>query len=309
MKDPASLDIVIPLFNEEENLPVLHQELRRVLQHLGRTYHIIYVDDGSRDATFLKVKAIAEQDSSVSGISLSRNFGHQIALLAGLQHSTAKTVITMDGDMQHPPSLIPQLLEEQAKGFDVVNTLRTDTADAGWSKKLTSALFYKLLQRMTDIRVQAGAADFRLMQRRVVDAFLQMPENDRFTRGMISWMGFRQSFIPYRAPERFAGKSKYTFRKMMHFALDAITSFSPKPLRVSFYLGLIAILTGLLYALFAIYQHMNGATIPGWTSLLLVVLLLGGIQLLSLGVIGEYIARIYVQAKSRPLYFVKDQVN
>lgn len=309
MIESADIDIVVPLFNEAENLPVLHRELSGVLQHLKKPYHIIYVDDGSRDETFSRVKELALQDPAVSGISLSRNFGHQIALLAGLQHSTAPTVITMDGDMQHPPALIPVLLEEQARGFDVVNTLRTDTADAGWQKKLSSALFYRFLNRMTDIEVQAGAADFRLMQRCVVDAFLQMPENDRFTRGMISWMGFRQSFVPYRAPERFAGKSKYTFRKMMRFALDAITSFSPKPLRVSFWLGITAIITGLLYAVYAIYRHFHGDTIPGWTSLLLVVLLLGGIQLLSLGVIGEYIARIYVQAKSRPLYFVKEKVN
>jgi dolichol-phosphate mannosyltransferase len=255
------------------------------------------------------VKELAAADPHVKGISLSRNFGHQIALLAGLKHSTAPTVITMDGDMQHPPSLIPALLAEQEKGFDVVNTIRVDTTGIGWTKNLSSKLFYKILQRLSDIQVKPGAADFRLMQRNVVDAFLQMPENDRFTRGMISWMGFRQSYINYHAPQRFAGKSKYTLRKMLHFAADAITSFSPKPLRISFYLGLMAILTGLVYAVYAIYRHFTGDTIPGWTSMLLVVLLLGGVQLLSLGIIGEYIARIYVQAKSRPLYFVKEKVN
>lgn len=305
----TGIDIVIPLFNEEENLMALYKELTEVMKNLNTEYHIVFSDDGSRDKTFGLVKELAGNDHHVRGISLSRNFGHQIALLAGLRQSTAPIVITMDGDMQHPPSMIPALLAENAKGFDVVNTIRLDTKGTGWFKNISSKLFYKILRCFSDLKLKPGSADFRLMQRNVVDAFLQMPENDRFTRGMINWMGFRQSYINYSAPPRFAGESKYTFKKMLHFAVDAITSFSPKPLRMSFYLGLIAVITGLLYAIYAIYRHFSGATIQGWTSLLLVVLILGGIQLLSLGVIGEYIARIYVQAKSRPLYFIKETIN
>ncbi len=302
------ISIVIPLFNEEGNLQKLYEELKIVLLKLSKSCEIIFVDDGSTDSSFQIVKEMASRDPQVRGISLSRNFGHQIALMAGLELSEGELVITMDCDLQHPPAIINDLLEEYSKGFDIVNTIRRDTVGAGFIKNITSAMFYRLMRRLSDVKIVPGAADFRLMNRMVVDAFIRLPESDRFTRGLISWMGFRQTAIFYNAPARFSGTSKYTFRKMMRFALDAITSFSPKPLRISFYLGVLAIITGLIYSVYAIYQHFTKATIPGWTSLLLVVLVLGGAQLLSIGIIGEYIARIFVQAKSRPLYFVREKV-
>jgi dolichol-phosphate mannosyltransferase len=308
MLQDTKISIVIPLFNEEGNLGKLYHELIGVLNETGKTFEIIFVDDGSSDRSFSLVKQLARQDAVVRGISFSRNFGHQVAIMAGLEASHGEVVVTMDGDLQHPPSLIPALLTEYEKGYDIVNTIRHDTAGAGIGKRLTSALFYSLMRRMSDVQIIAGAADFRLMNRMVVDAFIRLPERDRFTRGLVSWMGFRQTAITYSAAARFSGTTKYTFRKMMRFALDAITSFSPKPLRISFYLGVFSIITGLIYAIYAIYQHFTQATIPGWTSLLLVVLVLGGAQLLSLGIIGEYIARIYVQAKSRPLYFIRETI-
>ena len=308
MPNDTKISIVIPLFNEEGNLEKLYRELIGVLSATAQTYEIIFVDDGSSDTSFRIVKQLASADPAVRGISFSRNFGHQVAIMAGLETSRGEVVITMDGDLQHPPHLIPSLLSEYENGYDIVNTIRKDTQDAGLGKRMTSSLFYSLMRRMSDVQIVAGAADFRLMNRMVVDAFIRLPERDRFTRGLVSWMGFRQTAITYSAAARFSGNTKYTFRKMMRFALDAITSFSPKPLRISFYLGVFSIITGLIYAVYAIYRHFTSATIPGWTSLLLVVLVLGGAQLLSLGIIGEYIARIYVQAKSRPLYFVRETV-
>jgi len=212
----------------------------------------------------------------------------------------------MDGDLQHPPAIIPELLKKQSEGFDIVNTRRIDNADIGFIKKTTSKTFYKFVNYMADIHIEPASADFRLMTRKAVDAFIEIPERDRFTRGLISWMGFNQTIIDYQAAKRFAGKSKYTFRKMLHFASDGITSFSSKPLRFSFYFGLLTFFLGLLYSVYSIFNHFSGNTVSGWTSLMVTVLIIGGIQLLSIGIIGEYIARIFNESKSRPLYFIKD---
>jgi len=201
------------------------------------------------------------------------------------------------------------LVEEYKKGFDIVNTRRIDGKKTGSFKKLTSRYFYRMINHIADVAIPEGSSDFRLMSRKALDAFLQFGERDRFTRGLVSWMGFRQTVVEYDCPPRFAGKSKYTLHKMLHFAADGITAFSAKPLRIASYTGEIVFLLGLAYAAYAIVQHITGKTIPGWTSLLVTVLLLGGIQLLSLGIIGEYLARIFNESKSRPLYFIKDQVN
>ena len=300
------LSIVIPCFNEFGNLNALMARLTAVLTDELSDYEIIFVDDGSSDNTFELITEINSKNKRVCGLALSRNFGHQIALAAGLHHSRGTIVITMDGDLQHPPEIIPELVSMYQQGFDIVNTLRTDTDGVGRMKKTTSKLFYKILNRLSEIHLDSGAADFRLMSRKAVDAYAQFDEKDRFTRGLIGWMGFSQAVIKYKAESRYAGTSKYTLKRMIHFALDGVTSFSSKPLRIAAYSGIIVSLVGLFYALYAIIQHFRGDTIQGWTSLLITVLVLGGVQLLSLGIIGEYISRIFNESKSRPLYFIKN---
>ena len=309
MSDPVQISIIIPLYNEEQNIVPLYNALIESLKGLNENWEIIFVDDGSLDRSFEEVRKLNEKEKRITGISLSRNFGHQIALMAGLHHASGKVIISMDADLQHPPETIPFLIKEYDKGFDIVNTRRIDNKDTGFLKKMTSRYFYRMINKIADVNIPEGSSDFRLMSRRALDAFLQFGEKDRFTRGLVSWMGFNQTVIEYQCLPRFAGKSKYTLRRMLHFAADGITSFSSRPLKIASYTGLIIFLAGLAYALYAIIRHFSGQTIPGWTSLLVTVLFLGGIQLLSLGIIGEYLARIFNESKARPLYFIKDKVN
>jgi len=300
-----AISIVIPLLNEEGNILVLYKTLLPVLEKISTDYEILFIDDGSKDESFEVIQKICNENERVLGISLSKNFGHQIALTAGIEHTTGEVVITMDADMQHPPEVINELYNKYQEGFDIVNTIRTETSDSGAFKKITSNWFYKIINHLSDIQIEPGAADFRLMNRKTVDAFLQLKEKDRFTRGLISWMGFKQAMIPYTAPPRFSGTSKYSITKMFRFAADGITSFSAKPLRISFYAGLIVSLVGLLYSIYAIIEYFGGKTIPGWTSILVSILIIGGIQLISIGIIGEYLARVFNEAKGRPLYLIK----
>lgn len=302
----TQISIVIPLLNEEGNIKVLYESLLPVVEKISANYEIIFVDDGSKDSSFDIITKISQLNKRVLGISLSRNFGHQIALSAGLEHASGEAVVMLDADMQHPPEIIVDLYNKYKEGFDIVNTIRTETADVGIFKKITSYYFYKLINRLSDIHIEPAAADFRLMNRKTVNAFLQMKEKDRFTRGLVSWMGFKQAQIEYIAPQRFAGKSKYSLLKMFRFAADGITAFSAKPLRVSFFAGIIVSFTGLLYAIYAIFQYFGGKNIPGWTSILVSILIIGGIQLISIGIIGEYLARVFNEAKNRPMYLVKE---
>ena len=303
------ISIVIPLLNEEGNIDVLYNALVPVVEKISMDYELIFVDDGSKDNSFSIITKLSEQNSKVLGISLSRNFGHQIALAAGMEHTSGELVITMDADMQHPPAIILDLYNKYKEGYDIVNTIRTETADSGVFKKITSSWFYRIINRLSDIHIEPAAADFRLMNRKTVTAFLQLKEKDRFTRGLISRMGFKQAMVEYTAPSRFSGKSKYSVFKMFRFAADGITSFSAKPLRISFFAGLIVSLIGLLYAIYAVIEYFGGQTIPGWTSILVSVLLIGGIQLISIGIIGEYLARVFNEAKNRPMYLVKQYTS
>ena len=309
MSHKIHISIVVPLLNEEGNLRLLYEELISVLKKIGEPYEIIFVDDGSTDSSVSLIHQLALEDRCVKGISLSRNFGHQIALTAGLQHAKGEVVVTLDADLQHPPHVIQELYAKYKEGFDIVNTIRKETADSGSFKKITSASFYSIINRLSDVHIEPAAADFRLMNRKTVDAFLQLPEKDRFTRGLISWMGFKQTAIPYNAPMRYSGKSKYSIGKMFRFAADGITSFSAKPLRISFYLGMIISLIGLVYSIYAIIQYFLGNTQPGWTSILVSILIIGGIQLISIGIIGEYLARVFNESKNRPLYLVKEYIS
>ena len=309
MSSQIAYSIVIPVYNEEGNIEALHQSLSELLKSIGGTYEIIFSDDGSADRSFEIIKKISAMDTTVRGISLSRNFGHQVALTAGLEHSRGDAVIMMDADMQHPPELIRELLKKYHEGYDIVNTIRNRTQGESFFKRLTSKTFYQLMNWLSDVPIEPAAADFRLMSRKTVNAFLSLKEKSRFTRGLISWMGFRQAKVYYNAAARKSGESKYTFKKMFRFAVDGLTSFSAKPLRISFYAGLLFSALGLLYAIYAVIENFRGQTVQGWTSILVSVLIIGGVQLISIGIIGEYLARVFSEAKDRPLYFIKEDTK
>lgn len=301
------LSIVLPCYYEEENITVVYKQIKSALPDVKM--EIIFVDDGSGDKTFQRISELSAADPSVKGIRLSRNFGHQVALLAGLKEAKGEIVISLDADGQHPPAVIPLLLEKQKEGYDIVNTRRLDSNNTGWLKRKSSSWFYRLMNMMSEVKIESSAADYRLMTREALNAYLQIDEHDRFTRGLVGWMGFRQAVVEFQSEDRISGKSKYTLRRMMHFALDGITSFSSMPLRMSMYLGLIVFFLAVIYIVYALVMHFSGHTNPGWTSLLIVILLLGGIQLLTIGIIGEYLARIFNEVKGRPHYFVRERTG
>lgn len=303
------ISIVIPLLNEENNLAELFNRLKQVLESSGKPWEIIYVDDGSTDNSFRLMETLASKNNRIKGLSLSRNFGQQVALIAGMKEAVGNLIITMDADLQHPPELIPDLIKKQVEGFDVVNTKRIEHQGTGKLKKWSSNWFYSFLNKLSEVKLEAGFADFRLFTRKALDAFLEFQEKDRFNRGLVVWMGFRQGIVSYIAPPREKGHSKYTFRKMVRLGLDGITAFSSKPLRIASYLGMITTFLGFLYLIYALITFLAGFTTPGWTSMIGVIVLLGGIQLLCLGIIGEYISRIYNESKNRPLFFIKDRIG
>jgi len=309
MTDDIKISIVIPLYNEESSIELLYNNLIAVIKDITLGYEIVFVDDGSSDNSFKLIKKLSTKDKNVKGLSLSRNFGHQVALLAGIEYSGGNIVITMDADLQHPPGIIKLMYNKYLEGYDIVNTRRIDSKKIGFFKRISSKCYYKLINILSNVKIETSSSDFRLMNRKAINAFIKIRERDRFTRGLVSWMGFRQAIIDYYSPPRISGKSKYTFKKMTHFALDGITSFSSKPLRLSFYLGLIVFFTGFLYAIYAVVQYFKGNSSPGWASILISVLIIGGIQLLSIGIIGEYIARIFNESKGRPAYFIKEQTG
>lgn len=309
MSKNIPISVVIPVYNEEDNVTFLYSALKEVLEANFTDFEVIFSNDGSKDQTFQKIKELHQKDPRVKGITFSRNFGHQAALYAGLSKAKGAAVVSMDGDMQHPPSFIPELYKKYKEGFDIVNTRRIDAEDTGFVKKLTSKWYYKLINYLSDVPIEPAAADFRLMSLQAVHALNEMPERHRFTRGLVGWMGFKQTILDYKAQKRHAGSTKYTFLKMLSFGLDGIVSFSVKPLRIAFYTGFIVSIASLIYALFAIFNHISGETVPGWTSILVSVLFIGGVTLLCLGVIGEYIARIFNEVRRRPMYFIKEEVG
>jgi glycosyltransferase involved in cell wall biosynthesis len=302
--------IVVPLYEEEEVLPKLYERLAPVLDGLDGPAEVIFVIDGGRDRSFEIVRELRSRDERVKGIKFSRNFGHQYALSAGIDHARGEAVIMMDGDLQHPPELIPKLVEAWRGGAQIVNTYRESTEGIGPLKRLTAAIFYGLLNRFGNIKLSPNSADFRLIDRRVAERFRDVREQARFLRGLFVWVGFRQVTVPYKAEARPAGRSKYSVGKMARLALDGITSFSVAPLRVATVLGFIISVLGFAYAIYALVVKLTGhAGLTGWTSLIIVVLILGGVQLITLGIIGEYIAKIYLEAKGRPLYIVDETVG
>jgi dolichol-phosphate mannosyltransferase len=299
------LSVVIPVLDEEDNLPELHRALTEVLSGLG-TYEIVFVDDGSEDSSAEIVLDLAERDPSVKLVRFSRNFGHQAALSAGLDHAAGQAVVFMDADLQDPPQLLVELVEQWQAGGEVVYAIRTKR-QAPPLKRAAYFLFYRLFQRLAEMDVPLDSGAFCLMDRRVADAIRSLPERNRFLPGLRSWVGFRQVGVPYDRPERRAGEAKYTTRRLVKLALDGLLSFSSFPLRLASYLGFFTSALGVLYTLFAVFARLFVGELPaGWTSTIAILLTVSGVQLIMTGVLGEYLARTYEETKGRPLYVVRD---
>lgn len=301
--------VVIPVFNEEANILTLHERLSKVMAGLSSDFELIFVNDGSRDQTFPLVKALSQGDPNVRYINLSRNFGHQIAVSAGIDASRGDRIVIIDADLQDPPELIPEMAAKMDEGFQVVYARRKKRKGESAAKLLTARLFYRILANIASIDIPLDTGDFRIIDRKVADVLKAMPEPNKFLRGQISWIGFRQTFVEYDRQERHGGKTGYTYAKMFRFAVDGITSFSDAPLRLASWMGFIVsgvAFMALLYALWG--KFILKQSVPGWASIIVSVLFLGGIQLLSLGFIGEYLSRISANVKRRPLYII-DETN
>lgn len=302
-----TVSIVVPIMNEEGNMHKLIERLRRSLVDY-KNHEIIFVDDGSTDETLYIIKKFRQQDKRIKFLSFSRNFGHQNALKAGLDISNGDCVISMDGDLQHPPELINEMISKWMQGYDIVYTIRQDKNQTSLLKRKTSQFFYKLLNRLSDIRIDQGVADFRLLDRNIVDIVRRFQENPLFFRGIIKWMGFRQYAMTYCPEHRNWGETKYSFSKMMKFAILGITSFSVKPLQISTIIGTIIALLSFGYGIYALLMKiLTDATVPGWTSMLIIVSFIGGIQLIMLGILGVYLGKLFIESKHRPSYLVKEQ--
>lgn len=305
MSSKIDISVIVPVFNEANNLEILHQRLTDQLRALAKNYEIVFVNDGSTDASLSIIERLSETDPAVFYIDLSRNFGHQIALSAGLQYCTGLSAVLIDSDLQDPPELIPALYKKYQEGYDVVYAKRKKRAGETVFKKSTAKLFYRLFKRLVAFEIPVDAGDFRLIDRKVIDALNRMKEQSKFLRGQISWLGFKQAYVEYDRDSRQSGKTGYSYKKMVHLAMNAITSFSDAPLVLVRKLGVYISLFSFLIILYAIFAHfVLKQTITGWTSLIISTMFLGGIQLFSIGIIGEYISRINKNVIDRPLYIV-----
>ena len=301
------LSLVIPTFNEEGNVQRLYNEILLVLQQLQiTTYEVIFIDDGSSDQSLQRIEALRAQDTNVHYLQFSRNYGHQHALKAGLDHARGAAVISLDADLQHPPALIADMVQLWRQGAEVVYTRRNDKQNVGLFKKLSAKAFYWLANRLSEVPIEEGTADFRLLDRKVVDAIKTFKESHLFLRGLIPTLGFKQVALDYEPAVRYSGQSKYSLGKMFHFAINGITSSSAKPLYFSIYLGLFFAFLAFVYGCYAIYIAVfTDAAITGWTSLIASVLFIGGIQMILIGIVGIYLGKLFVQSKQRPTYIIK----
>jgi glycosyltransferase involved in cell wall biosynthesis len=304
------ISIVVPVYNEEEVVFESYKRLKGVLESLNEPYELIFVNDGSRDATPVILRRICEADATVHLIDFARNFGHQTAITAGMEYASGEAVIVIDADLQDPPEVIPEMIAKWREGFDVVYGKRAERKGETIFKRFTSAAFYRVLRTLTDVDIPVDTGDFRLIDRKVCDALKQIKERNRYVRGLISWLGFRQTGVEYIRDKRFAGETKYPLKKMLRFAFDAITSFSFKPLKLSSYVGVTVSLGGFAYLMVVVYLKLfTDRTVTGWASMMAVSLFFNGVVLMMLGIIGEYIGRIYDEAKGRPLYVVRETLN
>jgi len=298
--------IVVPVFNEAESLPELHRRLTTVMEKLGEPWELILVNDGSSDASPTVMRDLAARDPHVRVLRFARNFGHQIAVTAGLDASKGRAVIVIDADLQDPPEVIPDLVAKWKEGFELVYGVRRGREGETWFKKTSASIFYRLIFRITDVRIPLDTGDFRLLDRKVVDVLGRMRERHRFLRGMGAWVGFRQIGVPYDRQARFAGETKYPFRKMMRLALNAVTSFSHFPLQIATFLGFLCAGLSAAAILTVVILRLSGnQAFFGQATTLIAVLFLGGIQLISLGLLGEYLGRVYDEVKGRPLYILR----
>jgi dolichol-phosphate mannosyltransferase len=302
------ISIIIPCYNEEGNVHVLYEKLSSILKSCGvSTYEILFVNDGSSDDSLMKIKELTAKDGAVKFIHFSRNFGHQNALRAGLDFAKGDAVISLDADLQHPPELIPALISHWKAGNKVVFTKRKDTKDFTFFKRLTSKMFYRLVNYLSETKLEEGTADFRLLDRVVVEALKNFKEDNLFYRGIIPGLGFKQFGIEYNPHERFSGQTKYTFSKMVRFALTGITSSSAKPLYFSIYLGAFLAICSFFYAMYAIYVSIfTTEAVAGWTSTIASILFIGGIQLMMLGIVGIYLGKLFSESKKRPNYIIEE---
>ena len=302
--------IVIPLYNEEEVISECHKQLSDTMSGCDGSYELIYVDDGSRDKTMAIARDIAGRDDRVKIISFSRNFGHQTAITAGMDLASGRAVVVIDADLQDPPRVILEMISKWKEGFDVVYGKRIKRKGESVFKKATAKLFYRTLNSMTDVDIPVDAGDFRLLDRVVIDTLKKLPERNRYVRGLVSWVGFRQAAVEYVREERFAGETKYPLRKMLKFATDALTSFSHKPLKISTFLGSLLSAASIIYLIvLLILAIVSGSAPAGWAVLAAISLFFNGVVLIMLGIIGQYIGRIYDEAKARPLYIIGETVG
>jgi glycosyltransferase involved in cell wall biosynthesis len=303
------VSFVIPVLDERETLPVLAERLAAVMDRLGGDCEVVFVDDGSSDGSFDVMRDLHGTDGRFRALRLSRNFGHQPAITAGIEHAAGDAVVIMDADLQDPPEVAIDLVRKWQEGFDVVYAVRDERAGESRTKLATARWFYRLMGRMSEIDIPVDAGDFRLVDRRVADAVIDMPEHRRYLRGMFAWVGFDQTGVHYEREARHAGTTKFSFRKMLAFAADGIVSFSTVPLRMAMTLGFMVSGLSFLAVLYGLGSKLLGQVVPGWASIVVAMGLLGGVQLMVLGVIGEYLARVHDEVKRRPLYLLRDQVG
>ena len=303
------ISVVIPIYNEEKNIPLLFERLKNALETTAQPFELIYVNDGSKDQSIFVIKGLAKGNYFVKYINFSRNFGHQIAVSAGLDLCKGTEVVIIDADGQDPPELIPELYKKLNEGFEIVYAKRKSRKGESALKLLTARWFYKILAKLTSIDIPMDTGDFRIIHRKVVDQINKMPEKQKFLRGQMAWVGFRQTFVEYDRDERMSGDTGYTFRKMFRLAMDGITSFSNFPLRVATISGFACAFIGFLLIIYTLYsRYVLKDYEPGWSSLMITIVFIGGIQLIGIGIIGEYISRIYDNIRNRPLYIV-DETN
>jgi polyisoprenyl-phosphate glycosyltransferase len=300
------LSVVVPLFNEEDNVNALFDRIQKVLGEMDLTTELIFVNDGSKDKTLAKVFIIAQQHKWVKYIDFSRNFGHQLAIFAGIERANGQYIVVMDGDGQDPPECIPELYEKALSGYEVVYAKRRKRKGENFMKKFTAKVFYRILARITQIEIPVDTGDFRIIHRKIRDILVTMPEQHKYIRGQISWIGFNQTFIEYDRDERMHGETKFTYKKMMRFALDGISSFSTWPLKVATITGFVVSGASFLLILYSLYQKFFGYTERGWTSMQISILFLGGIQLIGIGILGEYLGRVSDNVKNRPHYIIRN---
>ncbi|AIQ66843.1 glycosyltransferase family 2 protein [Paenibacillus graminis] len=303
----ARYSVIVPMFNEEEVIQHTYERLKKVMDGCGGSYELVFVNDGSRDRTAEIMREVSSRDEHVKLVDFSRNFGHQVAITAGMDYAEGEAVVVIDADLQDPPEVILQMIAKWKEGYEVVYAKRLKRQGETLFKKATAKMFYRLLSSMTSVEIPTDTGDFRLIDRKVCDVLRGLKEKNRYVRGLVSWVGFRQTMVEYVREERFAGETKYPLKKMIRFALDGITSFSHKPLKIASYIGFFLSFSSFLYLFFVLFQKIfTSWTVPGWASIVGVNLLFNGIVLMLLGVIGEYIGRIYDESKDRPLYIVRE---